>query len=267
MCRAREHSGRRCEVTHSQRAAHNATRMMTRIAVEIQAPDLPESRRAVLREAFMRHCSRLRELRGMGEGQFPPVPEQVSRVSRYSPTALDRIPFETLDDLSMQASDQGDWAACEVLCLEIERREELAATYPDQMAADEQRRAALAHHVDQLDPVTSPAARTLTSARDRAKAIRAEYETYIELEILKAEEDTRGNLLNHAGRQAAAQGRAPTARALWTNHIVAQAYASEELRRYWAEHPRHTFNAWQEMMAGQVGEARTATAKSNLIAI
>lgn len=274
MCRS-GHEGhatnaRRCPLSETHRQAHNATRMMTRVAAALQTDTISDARRAYLREAFMRHCDRLRDLRGMSTGQYPAVPLSVSDVSRYTPDGLDRMPFEQLDQTSADAAERGDWAACEVLCLELERREHLAALHPHQVEDDERRRRANLdrdQRISRLDPVLHPAARHAMTRRQILKAERAEYETHIELEILAAEEATRGNLLNPAGKNATARGRGPSARALWTNHIVAQAYASEELRRWWQEHPRMSFAAWQEMAAGRFGEARETVAKSSLISI
>lgn len=278
MCRSGHEGGstsaRRCQVPEHRRQSHNAARMMTRIAALLQDDTLNAERRDTLKAAFMRHCNDYRELNGMGNGQYPPVPLSVSLVSEYTPEALDRLPYEVLDQRAMDAADNGDWALCELLCLEQERRDDLATRYPLDMEEAERARWAAMETAERrklvagLDPVTHPAARGgVRTKKEIEKVMRAEYETYIELEIGRAEEECRGNLFNAAGRNAALQGKSPGRRALWGNHVVAKAYASEELIRYWNDHPRVTFAAWQEMAAGRHGEAREGVAKSTLLSI
>lgn len=248
--------------------------MMTRTAHALTgAGTLPAERVNELRDQFMRHCNKLREAKQLGDGEYPPLPDTVSALGRYTPERIDQIPFEQLETLAMEADANHDPAVCEVLCLEMERREDLAARYPQAVEEDERRRRAALTAAQRRewgmtrDPITTPTARHEMTATQLKKVVRAEYEAHVELEILRAEEECNGQLLNAAGKNALVTGRGFTMRALWTNHILAQNYASEELRRYWQEHPRMTFAAWEESTMGRFGEAQESVAKSSIISI
>lgn len=69
-------------------------------------------------------------------------------------------------------------------------------------------------------------------ARGRRKSRDADYRAYLENEWVKAEEETRGHMLNRAGQRADVDPRT-----LWSGSDARRAkYASEDLRRYWDEH-------------------------------
>jgi hypothetical protein len=77
-------------------------------------------------------------------------------------------------------------------------------------------------------------ARIATGARNKARAL--ERHEHVEREILAAEKATNGYMLNAKG-----QARGISERSLFTgSEDRAIRYASEELRRYWEEHPRPT---------------------------
>ena len=264
---------RRCECTDSQRAAHNATRTMTRTAAELRNCDDP-GRVETLRERFVSYLHRFRAAVGMGDGEFPVVPDQVSQVGRYSPESMDALPFEVLDERMTQAFEDGDYIAAEVLAAEMDKRSELGGEHPEAMGqAEEQRwetlrRDGLPEGLGTLDPVTHPMARQpQTTAKDREKVMRAEYESWLELEMLRAEEDTRGTLLTSGGRSKALSNPNITTRALWTNHIIATNYASEELKRYWSEpgNERLSYAAFVERWSGSMGAANERVTKSSLL--
>lgn len=79
-------------------------------------------------------------------------------------------------------------------------------------------------------------ARRARRDKDRRGARAAEYQAYLEHEWIKAEAATNGYMLNSRGK---VKVRDP--RSLWTaNDRTRAAYASDELREYWARHPPQT---------------------------
>lgn len=79
-------------------------------------------------------------------------------------------------------------------------------------------------------------------ARAKRRAARAEYDLWVHAQWLAAEAACNGYLLSAAGRNLVADPAAlwPMARRL------SDRYASEELRDWWADHPKMTFAEWQE---------------------
>lgn len=74
------------------------------------------------------------------------------------------------------------------------------------------------------------------------------------LAVLEAEDATRGNLLNKAGRAAGID-----AASLFTgNRARARKYASEELLRWWEQHPRRTYAEYRAEVMGDSTAARSA---------
>lgn len=244
---------------------------MTRLAAELRG--CHESARAtVLRERFSSRCSDLRELAGMGYGQFPLVADEVSAVSRYDGHTLAAMPYEMIAEESAVAMSNNDFMAAEALCAEQDRRDEIAEADPDGLANVEHERWQVIHtdglpsNLKTLGPITHPMVRsTGTSRKDREKRARAEYETWLETQIMQAEDVTRGNIFNARGNAKAATGRLH-ARQLWTNHILADHYASDELREYWHQPGQHrlTFAAFCEQYDGQLGQAGENVATNNL---
>ena len=80
--------------------------------------------------------------------------------------------------------------------------------------------------------------RNAAARRDRARHRRAtrqdEYRAYLENEWIQAERQTKGVMLNRAGERAGVDPRS----LFYGPESRARKYASEELRRYWDEHPR-----------------------------
>lgn len=95
------------------------------------------------------------------------------------------------------------------------------------------------------------------SSRTRAARRRAadtEYRTYLESEWSRAERQTRGYMLNRAGERAGIDPRS-----LWTaKESTVKKYASEELRRWFEQHPRVTRD---EFVSGEAGQIRGARAR------
>lgn len=95
--------------------------------------------------------------------------------------------------------------------------------------------------------------RNAQARRERSRARRAskqeEYRAHLESEWIRAEEQTRGHMLNRAGQAADIDPRSlfygPEARA--------RKYASEELRRYWDQHPRVSSAEFHSERAAQLG--------------
>lgn len=83
----------------------------------------------------------------------------------------------------------------------------------------------------------------------------ADYQTWLQGEILRAEEYTRGNLVNPRGRNKQLHGL--DNESLWSNHIMAQAYASDELREYWdSVSPRLSREAFRQIRDDEHGQSR-----------
>lgn len=78
------------------------------------------------------------------------------------------------------------------------------------------------------------------------RAARAEYDLVLEAAYSAAEVATRGYLLNERGQRAGIDPRS----LFMGREARALAYASEELRAWWLEHPRVTFaqfeRSWHE---------------------
>lgn len=82
------------------------------------------------------------------------------------------------------------------------------------------------------------------AAREWA-AMRSEYGDYLEAHIAAAYDATNGVLLNARGRAAGVSEE----RLFLAGGSFAAAYASEELREFWAAHPRLTVEAFEAAWA------------------
>ncbi len=82
-------------------------------------------------------------------------------------------------------------------------------------------------------------------AVEQYREIRSEFELVLNAAYLAAEEATNGNLLNARGR-----AKGIDAWSLFFGPAIrAEAYASEDLKAYWAEHPRTTFEQFEAQSA------------------
>ncbi|MDX3831383.1 phage minor capsid protein [Streptomyces europaeiscabiei] len=88
--------------------------------------------------------------------------------------------------------------------------------------------------------------------------VREMYREHIFSQLLAAEEATNGRLLS---RKAQAEGVDPTSLFTGPSH-VAYARASEELKRWWADHPRTTLAEYTEMVTGQPSSAAQTARKA-----
>lgn len=89
--------------------------------------------------------------------------------------------------------------------------------------------------------------------------LRSDYETYVEMEWLKAEDECAGVLLNKTGRAAGVDPRT-----LWQGTTArARKYASEELKTFWQRHGRINFATFRADALGRRSDraAREATTK------
>ncbi|MEU4703360.1 hypothetical protein [Nonomuraea dietziae] len=91
----------------------------------------------------------------------------------------------------------------------------------------------------------------------REQVVRRLYQQWVYEQWLEAEKATNGYLLSPIGRRAGADPKR-----LWGgNPVHANAYASEELKRWWAEQPnggRMTYDEWRAQWLGSVREQRAA---------
>lgn len=101
---------------------------------------------------------------------------------------------------------------------------------------NQQRRDQILHEMDRRDLAAARKEERKRQARHRLFARQMERQEHIEYAYLQAEQDTRGHLLNKAGR---AQDIDP--RSLFTgSESRARRYASEELLNHWETHHRPT---------------------------
>lgn len=91
-------------------------------------------------------------------------------------------------------------------------------------------------------------------AKERRRARESDFQSYVESEFLHAEHQTRGNMLNRAGEHAGVDPRS----LFYGDERRARKYASEELRRYWEDHPRVTR---AEFMGGEAAQLAGARAR------
>ena len=193
---------------------------------------------------------------------FPEIPPVISRVSEHAPTALDTMPYEQLEHRSAEALEADDVPATMVLCAELDRRD---AMDPDHIEYEEHRRwknlttaqrREIRRYIDPHNPRTHPMARqSLMTTKEREKALDADYQTWLQGEILQTEEHTRDNLVNPHSHTKQLHGL--TNESLWSNHIMAQAYASDELREYWDSiSPRLSRETFRQLRDDEYGQSR-----------
>lgn len=88
----------------------------------------------------------------------------------------------------------------------------------------------------------------------RDQAVRRLYDEWVYLQWIAAEKATNGYLLNAAGIAAGIDPRE-----LWGGNVErARKYASEELKRWWQEHPRKTLTEFRADMLGRDRDRQAA---------
>lgn len=109
------------------------------------------------------------------------------------------------------------------------------------------------HHDD--NPLTNPAVRgQKCDPVNTERACRAEYDSYVYIQYLQAEEECRGNMLNAEGR---AKGIDPMSLFSGPN-AVAAAYASPELKTFFGNNGRVTYVEWRYSALGRQSDRRAA---------
>jgi hypothetical protein len=88
--------------------------------------------------------------------------------------------------------------------------------------------------------------------------VREMYQEHVFSQLLAADEATNGRLLSRAAQQA---GVSPESLFTGPSHI-AYARASEELKRWWADHPRTTLAEYTEMVTGESSSAAQTARKA-----
>lgn len=94
------------------------------------------------------------------------------------------------------------------------------------------------------------------AGQTREQAVRDAYDEWIDMQVVAAEQGTRGNLLSPEGKAA---GVDPASLFSGPAHI-ARRNASEELKRWWAEsgNPRRTFTEFKADMLGRAADRAEA---------
>lgn len=85
----------------------------------------------------------------------------------------------------------------------------------------------------------------VAQALDARRQCRADFEDYRLAEYARAEDACRGALLNRRGRDAGLDALD----LFMGNEARAQAYASDELKEWWRDNGRPTFQRWAEQNA------------------
>lgn len=100
-----------------------------------------------------------------------------------------------------------------------------------------------------------------SSGKTLAQAYREQYDSMVASAYAAAETGTRGHLLNDEGKKLWLEGKLSAIELFSGPSSKAYRYASEELQRWWGEHPppRMTFAEFKQMAQG---DARTALASA-----
>lgn len=103
-----------------------------------------------------------------------------------------------------------------------------------------------------------------SASKDLAAAYRQAYTEHVMAAYEAAETGTSGHLLNDAGKQLQAKGKLSPLELFSGSSTRAYKYASEELKRWWGEHPppRLTFAEWKANMQGDPAAMAAAIQKA-----
>lgn len=171
--------------------------------------------------------------------------------TRPDPARMAQLDYDGLAAYALELLDRGLDAAGRAVYAEMERREEAEKAAASAAAAAEQddahRRARALSAVDRRRGETT------------RQALRREYDAWMEHHYAAAEAACNGQMLSPRGRLAGADPRA-----LFEGPLQhAYPYASEELRRWWEQHGRMTFAAWQaQRVGGRRERAAAATPRT-----
>lgn len=202
-----------------------------------------------------------------------PGPGQMSLDDVAAPKDLAKLTDEQVDDLFAQASESGDEDLLDAVLAEMDRRAEVVDTVQPQVADDEVLENAaewarfdelVADGVDERDAYAEAfgkdtervrrddAINRLRAAGHRGKGFddlaRAAFREQAERDYFAAEAATNGYLLTAEG-----QRKGIDARDLWRNNeAFARRWASDELKEWWDQHGRLTFDEFAEgLLSGQ----------------
>lgn len=198
------------------------------------------------------------------------------------PVDLTALSDADLEDHLTRVSQTDDYDALEAAIVEVERRESAAPVVDAKQQAADEREAQQWEHFEQLvesgwDEESAAAEAYGRSVeqqhRDRAiESLRARGYTgrgFDELarnafrdlvydQYLAAEDETRGHMLNTAGTAAGIDPHS----LFGGNAARARKYASDELRQWWDNHGRITYDAYTADLLGDTEAARDARFKT-----
>ncbi|WP_336214815.1 phage minor capsid protein [Nonomuraea sp. LPB2021202275-12-8] len=198
--------------------------------------------------------------------------EQVSAAVRELPEDFAQVTDEQVLELVERFSGAGDDVALERLLTELGRREQdpnwrwdLEETAEDRAFAE-----LLDDGVDPLEAYAivyglDPNLVQRADARAQADLQRLPGETldqvarrlfdeWLEMTFIGAERYTRGVMVNAEGRRRGIDGRS----LLSGRQDIAHKYASDELKRWWANHPRMTFTQFRAQLLGRDSDKKAA---------
>lgn len=187
-----------------------------------------------------------------------PAPQQLppSRAAEFTPEAS----LEWSDDDLVAAMDDvgDDAAAMEQIVATLEWRDDIRAQRDADIAADRARKAeeerakwAGWNEPEDASPLTNPARRKGISPE---RACRQEYDTFLHVSYMQAEDDCRGALLN---REGLAAGVDPGTLFEGPASRVAK-YGSEELKTWFGRNGRVTFGEWKYSWFGRESDRKAA---------
>ncbi|TDD11861.1 phage minor capsid protein [Nonomuraea diastatica] len=91
-------------------------------------------------------------------------------------------------------------------------------------------------------------------AKESGLPIRRVFDEWLEMTFIGAERYTRGVMVNEEGRRRGIDGRS----LLSGRQDIAHKYASDELKRWWDDHPRMTFNQFRAQLLGRDSDKKAA---------
>ncbi|RJQ70552.1 hypothetical protein D5S17_28910 [Pseudonocardiaceae bacterium YIM PH 21723] len=192
---------------------------------------------------------------GPGYGLTPPaVPE--SMAAGYTWESTIDWTDEQLSTAYVERIESGDEAAADVLEQLMNQRDQLdrnrdAAIATMLQERQDQERAAFDSWTTQtgngdLSPLSNPSRRP-ERRRSPDQVCREEYDTYVSMSYLSAEQDCRGHLLSAEG-----QARGVDPQTLFSGPArIAEKYASDELKSWWGRNGRVTYIEWKYQWFGR----------------
>ncbi|HEX3780313.1 MAG TPA: hypothetical protein VHX38_11645 [Pseudonocardiaceae bacterium] len=176
----------------------------------------------------------------------------------YTPAAT--VDWSDDDLLTAWTELVDDPAAQDQIMATLEWREDVAAARDAEIAEHERQQRTEHEHAwsaaveaEDASPLTNPARRPVRRL-SQDKACREEYDSFVHLSYVSAENDCRGVLLN---REAISAGIHPSSLFQGPASRVRK-YASEELRSWFAQHGRITYSEWKYEWLGRESDRKAA---------